>query len=556
MGIERITIERQVTLDELKAFAGKFGQLEKTLSGDALKEAAAQLESANIRVGRVTIEEQVPEEKTDASTIRRMYSEAVSVASMVWESARADSKPDPTAAQSMIDGLAQAVVQNRSALMALTALKDYDNYTFTHMVNVSILTMAQARGLGIDGPLLREFGLAALMHDIGKVKTPTEILNKPDKLTDEEFAIMKRHVVDGAEILRGTPEIPSLAPIVAFEHHLRIDGTGYPHGVTRPHLNLATMLCGIADVYDAMRSQRKYQQAFPSERILAVLQRNDGKQFDQHLVRRFVQLLGIYPVGNLVKLDTGEVAIVLQVHAPDPYRPKVRVLFAADGARLELPRDINLWETEQDGREDRAVVRHGSAESRRLRNRPAVVHLIAVILVGRLRPHLRLKEYPCRAFATSFPVRPLRLCCLSAARGSRVRLLSRTVDRLRSRRPKRPLPAALDRVDTMLTGGQLDISGLHDDTMMPGRAHRASRTVSRRAAGLRRTGRAPDGWPRDRQRDGTALRGARHRRQSVDRARARERGAPLPPPARARTSRERRRWAFSLSKAAIASSIA
>ncbi len=350
MGIERITIERHVTLDELKTFAGKFGQLEKTLSGDALKEAAAQLESPTIRVGRVTLEERVPEEKTDASTIRRMYADAVSVASMVWESARADAKPDPAAAQSMIDNLAQAVVHNRSALMALTALKDYDDYTFTHMVNVSILTMAQARGLGIDGPLLREFGLAALMHDIGKVKTPSEILNKPDKLTDEEFAIMRRHVVDGAEILRGTPEIPSLAPIVAFEHHLRIDGTGYPHGVTRPNLNLATMLCGIADVYDAMRSQRKYQQAFPSERILAVLQRNDGKQFDQNLVRRFVQLLGIYPVGNLVRLNTGEVAIVLQVHAPDPYRPKVRVLFAADGERLELPRDVNLWETAQEAK--------------------------------------------------------------------------------------------------------------------------------------------------------------------------------------------------------------
>ena len=354
MGIERITIERQVTLDELKTFAGKFGHLEKTLSGDALKEAAAQLESPSMRVGRVTLEERVPEEKTDASTIRRMYAEAVSVASLVWESARTDSKPDPTAANSMIDGLAQAVVQNRSALMALTALKDYDNYTFTHMVNVSILTMGQARGLGIDGPLLREVGLAALMHDIGKVKTPPEILNKPDKLTDEEFVIMKRHVVDGAEILRGTAEIPPLAPVVAFEHHLRIDGTGYPHGVTRPNLNLATMLCGIADVYDAMRSQRKYQQAFPSERILAVLQRNDGTQFDQHLIRRFVQLLGIYPVGNLVKLNTGEIAIVLQVHAPDPYRPKVRVLFNADGGRLELPRDINLWETEQDTRDDRA----------------------------------------------------------------------------------------------------------------------------------------------------------------------------------------------------------
>jgi putative nucleotidyltransferase with HDIG domain len=355
LGIERVTIAKPVSLEELKAFAGKFGQLEKTLSGDALKEAAAQLDSANIRVGRVSIEENEPEEATDASTIRKMYAEAVSVANMLWESARSDAGPDPTAAQSMIDGLAQAVVQNRSALMALTALKDYDNYTFTHMVNVSILTMAQARGLGVDGPMLREFGLAALMHDIGKVKTPSEILNKPDKLTDEEFTIMKRHVVDGAEILRGTPEIPTLAPVVAFEHHLRLDGTGYPHGVSRPTLNLATMLCGIADVYDAMRSQRKYQQAFPSERILAVLQRNDGKQFDQHLIRRFVQLLGIYPVGNLVKLDSGEIAIVLQVHAPDPYRPKVRVLFASDGTRLDLPRDLNLWEAEPETKDGRAA---------------------------------------------------------------------------------------------------------------------------------------------------------------------------------------------------------
>jgi putative nucleotidyltransferase with HDIG domain len=351
LGIERVTISRAVTVDEIRAFAGKFAQLEKTPAGDALQDAMALLESANIRVGRVSRDEP---EKAAASTaaIRQMYAEAVSVASMVWESARQDAL-DPSAAQPMIDGLAQAVVQNRSALMALTALKDYDNYTFTHMVNVSILTMAQARGLGIDGPLLREFGLAALMHDIGKVKTPIEILNKPDKLTNEEFAVMKRHVVDGAEMLRCTPEIPALSPVVAFEHHLRLDGTGYP-AVSRPQLNLATMLCGIADVYDAMRSQRKYQEAFPSERIVAVLQRNDGKQFDQHLVRRFVQLLGIYPVGNLVRLNTGEIAIVLQVHAPDPYRPKVRVIFAADGTRLELPRDINLWEADAAANGNRA----------------------------------------------------------------------------------------------------------------------------------------------------------------------------------------------------------
>jgi hypothetical protein len=114
-------------------------------------------------------------------------------------------------------------------------------------------------------------------------------------------------------------------------------------------LNLATMLCGIADVYDAMRSQRKYQQAFPSERILTVLQRNNGTQFDQHLVRRFVQLVGIYPIGNLVRLNTEEVAVVLRAHAPDPFRPKVRVLFGPDGSRLDIPYDINLWEAAEGG---------------------------------------------------------------------------------------------------------------------------------------------------------------------------------------------------------------
>jgi len=278
------------------------------------------------------------------AAIRRLYGDSVSVAGKIWESAQTENQPDATMAKTMVDGLAQAVAQNRTALLALTALKNYDNYTFTHMVNVSILTMGQARGLGIDGPLLREFGLAALMHDIGKVRTPLEVLNKPDKLTDAEFAIMKRHTVDGAEMLRETPDIPALAPVVAFEHHLRLDGSGYPHGIKRGTLNLGTMLCGIADVYDAMRSQRKYQQAFPTDRILDVLKRNDGAQFDQHLVRRFVQLIGIYPVGNLVRLDTGEIAVVLKVYAPDPYRPQVRILFDRQGRRLDLTFDINLWE--------------------------------------------------------------------------------------------------------------------------------------------------------------------------------------------------------------------
>ena len=340
--IERIAFERGITIDEANSFIHAVAAL-----GGRGDTPGRALHAQHIRVGRITAEEQRSGGVAgDMAAIRRLYSSAVQAAQTAWESAEAEGKPDLPAALQTVDGLAEAVTQNRTALMALTAMHTYDNYTFTHMVNVSILTMGQARALGIDGRLLREFGLSALMHDIGKVRTPKEILNKPDKLTDEEFTVMRKHTVDGAEILRRTPEMPILAPVVAFEHHLRIDSSGYPFGVKRPNLNVATMLCSISDVYDAMRSQRAYQQAFPTDRILAVLKRNDGTQFDQHLVRRFVQLLGIYPPGNLVKLTSNEIAVVLKVHAPDPYRPKVRVLFDESGARLDLPFERNLFDSD------------------------------------------------------------------------------------------------------------------------------------------------------------------------------------------------------------------
>jgi putative nucleotidyltransferase with HDIG domain len=343
--IERIAFERGVTAAEVSSFMLAVAGL-----GAKPQANAPDISLPHIRVGRITTEERRDDGiGSDMAAIRQLYSNAVQAAEVAWESAAVEGEPDLPAALETVEGLSDAVTQNRTALVALTAMRNYDNYTFTHMVNVSILTMGQARALGIEGRLLREFGLSALMHDIGKVRTPKEILNKPDKLTDTEFAIMRRHTVDGAEILRRTPEMPILAPVVAFEHHLRIDGTGYPAEARRGQLNLATMLCGIADVYDAMRSQRAYQQAFPSDRILAVLQRNDGAQFDKHLVRRFTQLLGIFPPGNLVRLSSGELAVVTHVHAPDPFRPRVKVLVSREGTRLELPYERNLWEPPYEG---------------------------------------------------------------------------------------------------------------------------------------------------------------------------------------------------------------
>jgi putative nucleotidyltransferase with HDIG domain len=361
LGIERIAFERGVEPHEIVTLVLTVAHPERKPGDASVGAMAADLSAAlqglpHIRVGRISLDERVNTSAADVATIRRLYNDAVNVAGRLWKTAQGEGIPDPHEAARLVDSLAQAVAQNRTALVALTALKEYDNYTFTHMVNVSILTMGQARGMGIEGTLLREFGLAALMHDIGKVKTPLEILNKPDRLTDPEFEIMRMHVVDGAEILRRTPEMPALAPVVAFEHHLRLDGTGYPFGVKRSTLNVATMLCSIADVYDAMRSQRAYQQVFPTDRILAVLKRTDGLQFDQHLVRRFSQLMGIYPPGNLVRLDSGELGVVLRVYAPDPYRPKVRVIAAASGDKLPRPYDLNLWEVPDAGTSAKSII--------------------------------------------------------------------------------------------------------------------------------------------------------------------------------------------------------
>ncbi|HEX7137755.1 MAG TPA: HD-GYP domain-containing protein, partial [Vicinamibacterales bacterium] len=349
-GVERVVIDRGVLPDELKAL------VEAVSASEASGTSGALPTLPHIRVGRVTTEQQAEGSPTDMATMKQLYNEAVSAAGSIWDSAQTEGTPDVGVARTMIDGLAQAVAQNRTALLALTTLKNYDNYTFTHMINVSILTMGQARGLGIEGARLRELGMAALMHDIGKVRTPLEVLNKPDKLTPDEFAIMKRHTVDGAEMLRKTTEVPPLAPVIAFEHHLRTDGTGYPDGISRSSLNVGTMLCSIADVYDAMRSRRVYQDMLPSERVLEVLKRSDGKQFDQHLVRRFVQLVGIYPAGNLVKINTGEIAVVRQVYAPDPHRPQVRVIFDRDGKRLDPTYDVNLWVTAEAGAGPSSVI--------------------------------------------------------------------------------------------------------------------------------------------------------------------------------------------------------
>jgi putative nucleotidyltransferase with HDIG domain len=349
--VEKLTFSKSLGRIGLQTVIG-------LLSDRDLRPFAARLADANVTgvtVGALSLDEPAPT-SISVTAARHVFDVAMEAADSCWTRAQSGDVPDPNAASLIIDSLANAMSQDRASMLAITALKGHDAYTFSHMVNVSLLTMAQARALGIHGPLLREFGLAGFMHDIGKVKTPLEILNKPDRLTREETRIMQRHVVDGAQILRRTPEIPPLIPIVAFEHHLKHDLTGYPaRTVSRP-LNLCTMLVSIADAFDALRTKRIYRDALPAARVRKMLGEQSGTAFEPTLLRRFISLVGIFPVGTCVRLKTGEVGVVTDEHATDPFRPTVTLVLGQDGSRFEHERLVDTAEHDVHGRHRYSVL--------------------------------------------------------------------------------------------------------------------------------------------------------------------------------------------------------
>jgi len=350
--VEKITFARGVEVTDIRALMDELAdRMARTAVSDRLTARGIR----RILVSKVAVEDE-DSEPVGLAAAKQMYSKAVASAETIWAATKAGNQPDPADARGIIDSLSRLVYQDRTSLLALTALKRHDNYTFTHMVNVAALSMAMARSLDLEGPMLREFGFAALMHDIGKVHTPLEILNKPDKLNNEEFQIMKQHVVDGAHVLRRTPETPALAPLVAFEHHLKMDLSGYPENVGSRKLNLCTMVVTVVDVFDALRSNRAYRQGMATDRIKHIMSQQESSTFNKTLLRRFVNLMGMFPIGTLVRLNTEEVGVVTQTHRDDPFRPQVKLIMNSKGETLETPLLTNTWDRDARGEFTRAVV--------------------------------------------------------------------------------------------------------------------------------------------------------------------------------------------------------
>ncbi|MCX8118884.1 MAG: HD-GYP domain-containing protein [Desulfobacterota bacterium] len=224
------------------------------------------------------------------------------------------------------------VMEDESILLGVATIKDYDEYTFNHSVNVSIYSMAMGRRLGLTRGALSELGITAMLHDIGKSKIPLEILNKPSGLDEEEWGLMKRHPLMGVEIILNLKQLGEVNPrmvIGVFDHHLKNDLSGYPKLFRKKKMSLFGRIIQIADAYDAMTTPRVYKKVpYTPEQALAIMLREREIHFDAVLLKMFIGLVGIYPIGSLVLLDTNELGVVFKPN-PDPQwmdRPQVLLI--------------------------------------------------------------------------------------------------------------------------------------------------------------------------------------------------------------------------------------
>jgi HD-GYP domain-containing protein (c-di-GMP phosphodiesterase class II) len=304
----------------------------------------------NIILGRIGATKEVqPEsgysEEEFKSKVKGYYKDAIEAIKRIVEDIKFKRRINVEKAKNAIDSMVTTIQRNRTPLITLASLKAHDEYTFSHAVNVAVLTLVQGEALGLDRQMLNDLGIAGLLHDVGKLKVPEEILKKPGKLTPEEFEVIKLHPANGAKILMSTPGISKLGYVVAFEHHIKYDLSGYPV-VSREKgaLNLGSMLVRIADTYDAMRSNRYYAGETPPEKTIKEMEEASGKEFDPVLLRRFIRLIGVYPPGTFVRLDTNEIGFVFQTNPSDPYRPRVKIVIDSNGSKIEIPQEIDLVE--------------------------------------------------------------------------------------------------------------------------------------------------------------------------------------------------------------------
>lgn len=241
----------------------------------------------------------------------------------------------------LVEEISNSVLRHPHALISLSRLKTSDEYTYMHSVAVCALMVALARRMGLSEEQVRLAGVAGLMHDVGKMMIPPEILNKPDRLTPEEFDAMKYHPEAGLKILQENQQVHAIVLDVCLHHHEKIDGSGYPHGLVGDEISLFARMGAVCDVYDAVTSERPYKKGWGAAHSIREMAKWKG-HFDEIVFQSFVKTLGIYPVGALVNLASGRLAVVVEQDEQSLLLPRVKVFMSSRTRKAIEPRVINL----------------------------------------------------------------------------------------------------------------------------------------------------------------------------------------------------------------------
>ena len=226
----------------------------------------------------------------------------------------------------VVNGMVRGLLAERDVYRRLADIKDYDNYTFNHAVNVAILSLLVGIDIGLSTDQLNSLGVAALLHDVGKVAVPAAVLSKPGKLSDEEWEMMRTHPIEGAQLLLEQAGHHDIGVTVAFEHHARYNLSGYPNITPGRKLHFFSRIVGLSDVYDALTSDRSYRRSMMPDAAARIILSGSGDDFDPVLTKVFIRSIGVFPQGCAVALSNGETAIVHEPNPADPIRPKVRLM--------------------------------------------------------------------------------------------------------------------------------------------------------------------------------------------------------------------------------------
>lgn len=267
---------------------------------------------------------------------------------------------DMDASRKAIQDCVKNIIRNPNALLWLTQIKEQDQYTSEHCLRVGILAIAFGRFLGFNAEDLEMIGLCGMLHDVGKLKIPDGILNKPGRLSRVEYDIMKEHAKLGKEILEAQPAAHKLIIDAAHYHHERIDGKGYPQQLNAAYLHKFVRMISIVDAYDAITSSRAYKEGSPAFDALKILFSERDMHFDSELTEAFIRMVGIYPPGTLVEMTNGEIGIVVSANPNAKLRPKVELVLTQD-KKIRTPYVINMAENTADASGHIYVIKQGLA---------------------------------------------------------------------------------------------------------------------------------------------------------------------------------------------------